>query len=68
MTDKANHKCTVCGKPSPLTICETCEAHIQAEAVGAKKKSEKGIKVGGDVLADKAAGHKTGKSIKVLVN
>ena len=60
MTDKGNHKCTVCGKPSHMTICETCEAHIQAEAVGAKKKSEKGIKVGGDVLADKAAGHKTG--------
>jgi len=61
MSNKENHICTVCGKPSPLTICKTCEAHIQAEAVGAKKKSEKGIKVGGDVLADKAAGHKTGK-------
>ncbi len=60
MTEKKVHKCTVCGKPSTQTICDTCEAHIQAEAVGEKKKSEKGIKVGGDVLADKAAGHKTG--------
>ena len=60
MTEEKKHKCTVCGKPSPQTICDTCEAHIQAEAVGEKKKSEKGIKVGGDVLADKAAGHKTG--------
>ena len=60
MTEEKKHKCTVCGKPSPKTICDTCEAHIQAEAVGEKKKSEKVIKVGGDVLADKAAGHKTG--------
>jgi len=27
---------------------------------GKRKNSEKGIKIGGDVLADKAAGHKTG--------
>lgn len=60
MTVEKKHKCTVCGKPSPMTICENCEAHIQAEAVGEKKKSEKGIKVGSDVLADRAAGHKTG--------
>ena len=61
MSEKKEHKCTVCGKPSPETICPTCQAHIQAEAVGEKKKSEKGVSVGGDVLADKAAGHKSGK-------
>ena len=60
MTEKKEHKCTVCGKPGPQTICESCQAHIQAEAVGEKKKSEKSITVGSDVLADKAAGHKTG--------
>ena len=62
MTEKKEHKCTVCGKPSPQTICEPCQAHIQAEAVGEKKKSEKGVKVGGDVLADKAVGHKSGSN------
>ena len=60
MTEEKKHICTVCGKPSTTTICEECGARIQAEAVGEKKKSEKAIKVGGDVLADKAAGHKTG--------
>lgn len=58
MAEKKKHKCSVCGKPSPQTICDPCKAHIQAEAVGEKKKSEKGIKVGGEVLADKAVGHK----------
>ncbi|MGI9534088.1 MAG: hypothetical protein ACR2NW_03985 [Thermodesulfobacteriota bacterium] len=60
MAENKEHKCAVCGKPSPQTICEPCQAHIQAEAVGKKKKSEKGVKVGGDVLADKAAAHKSG--------
>lgn len=60
MTEKKEHKCTVCGKLSPQTICDSCKAHIQAEAVGEKKKSEKGVKIGSEVLADKAAGHKTG--------
>ena len=58
MKDKKKHVCTVCGKPSNQTICESCKAHIQAEAVGEKKKSEKGVKVGGEVIADKAVGHK----------
>ena len=60
MTGKNVHKCSVCGKPSPQTICEPCQAHIQAEAVGEKKRFEKGVTVGSEVLADKAAGHKSG--------
>ena len=58
MAEKKEHKCTVCGKPSPRTICESCEAHIQAEAVGEKKKSEKGVRVGGEVIADRTIKHK----------
>lgn len=60
MTEKNKSKCKVCGKPSLQTICESCQAHIQAEAVGEKKRTEKGVTVGSEVLADKAAGHKTG--------
>lgn len=60
MTDQKIHKCTVCGKPSPLVICNNCEAHIRADAVGEKKKSEKSVNIGADVIADRVAGHKTG--------
>ena len=58
MAEEKKRKCTVCGKPSSQMICENCKAHIQADAVGEKKKSEKGVNVGGDVLADKTVGHK----------
>ena len=58
MSEEKKQKCTVCGKENPTTICEKCEAKIQAEAVGEKKKSEKGVNVGGEVIADKTVGHK----------
>ncbi|NIP31635.1 MAG: hypothetical protein GTO02_19225 [Candidatus Dadabacteria bacterium] len=58
MSEKEEKKCTICGKPSPVTICEKCQATVQAEAVGEKKKSEKGVDVGGEVIADRAAHHK----------
>lgn len=50
--------CIVCGKPSKQTICERCEANIQAEAVDKKSKIEKKVQVGGEVIADKKIGHK----------
>lgn len=33
--------CLVCGKPSPGTICPTCEARIQGEAIERKQEVEK---------------------------
>ena len=42
-------KCTVCGKPSPDFICESCKSNIQAEAVGKKSKMEKQVKVSGSI-------------------
>jgi nucleotide-binding universal stress UspA family protein len=33
--------CMVCGKPSPTTICESCRAHIQGEAIERKRKEER---------------------------
>ena len=51
-------KCLICGKPSPSTICESCSTNVQAEALGEKKKDEKGVNVGGEVLKDRAVKHK----------
>lgn len=50
-------KCTVCGKPSPDFICESCKSNIQAEAVGKKSKMEKQVKVSGSI-ADKRSKQK----------
>ena len=33
--------CMVCGKPSPATICEPCEAKIRGEALEHKHEVEK---------------------------
>ena len=33
--------CIICGKPSPQTICPTCEAHIRGEAIEKKTGIEK---------------------------
>lgn len=33
--------CLVCGKPSPHSICPTCEARIQGEAIEKKREVEK---------------------------
>ena len=33
--------CIVCGKPSHQTICPTCEARIQGEAIEKKTEVEK---------------------------
>lgn len=35
------HPCIVCGKHSTQTICPTCEARIQGEAIEKKTEVEK---------------------------
>jgi len=37
--------CMVCGKPSPTTICEACEARIRGEALEHKQEIEKAGKM-----------------------
>jgi nucleotide-binding universal stress UspA family protein len=32
--------CLVCAKPSELTICDACQAHIQGEAIERKRRAE----------------------------
>jgi recombinational DNA repair protein RecR len=35
------HVCSICGKPSDLTICHACEDKVRGEAVEKKHDSEK---------------------------
>ena len=42
MTEKIR-KCMVCGRPSDLTICESCKAEIQGEALDKKIKIDKEV-------------------------
>ena len=35
------HRCMICGKPGPETICEHCKIVVQAEALSEKRKIEK---------------------------
>jgi universal stress protein A len=34
------NRCLVCAKPSPQTICDSCKAHIQGEAIERKRREE----------------------------
>jgi hypothetical protein len=38
---KKKSLCMLCGKPSPRSICETCSARVQGEAMHKKKKEDK---------------------------
>lgn len=58
MSNKRKDVCMICGKESKEIICDMCKAHVQGDAVTQKKKMEKGINVGSEVLADRAIGHK----------
>jgi hypothetical protein len=42
---KVKH-CTICGKPSEQTICETCAIKVQGEMLDQKHEVEKKGKVG----------------------
>ncbi|MDH4100910.1 MAG: hypothetical protein OEV28_10095 [Nitrospirota bacterium] len=39
--NKKETHCTVCGQPSFDTICDTCKAKIQGEALDSKHQVEK---------------------------
>lgn len=38
--------CMVCGKPSEVSICDSCKARIQGEAIEKKQKMEKEVRIG----------------------
>lgn len=50
--------CMVCGKPSEATICDSCKAQIQGEAIDKKKKIEKDVRVGEEIEKDRKTRHK----------
>lgn len=39
--EKKPHVCSVCGKPSDMTICHACEDKIRGEAVDHKHEVDK---------------------------
>ncbi len=57
MSDKKK-VCMVCGKPSEVSICDTCKAQIQGEALDKKQEVEKKVRVGPEIEKDKAVKHK----------
>lgn len=58
MAKERKEVCMICGKESKDIICNNCQARVQGDAVEGKKRSEKGVNVGGDVIADRTVGHK----------
>lgn len=55
MTEKKKSLCMVCAKPSETSICDACKKQIQGEAADKKQKIEKQVKVGSDVIKDRAS-------------
>lgn len=45
--------CMVCGKPSEVSICDSCKADVQGEAIEKKQKFEKEVRVGREVEKDR---------------
>jgi hypothetical protein len=45
--------CMICGKPSEVTICDSCKAQIQGEALDKKQKIEKQVRIGPEVEKDR---------------
>jgi len=50
--------CMICGKPSDLSICDTCKAQIQGEALDKKQKIEKNVRIGEEVEKERIIKHK----------
>ncbi len=45
--ERKKHVCTICGKPSPETICEPCSAKIRGEMLEKKHEIDKAGKTDG---------------------
>ncbi|MGH7901990.1 MAG: hypothetical protein ACRENZ_09660 [Thermodesulfobacteriota bacterium] len=50
--------CMICGKPSDVSICDTCKAQIQGEALDKKQKIEKDVRIGEEVEKERIIKHK----------
>jgi hypothetical protein len=45
--------CMICGKPSEVSICDSCKAKIQGEAIDRKQKIDREARIGPDVEKEK---------------
>ncbi len=45
--------CMICGKPSEVSICDSCKAQIQGEAIDKKQKIEREVRIGPEMGKDK---------------
>ena len=50
--------CMICGKPSDVSICDTCKAQIQGEALDKKQKIDKEVRIGEEIEKEKIVKHK----------
>ena len=50
--------CMICGKPSDVSICDSCKAQIQGEALDKKQKIEKDVRIGEEVEKERIIKHK----------
>ena len=45
--------CMICGRPSEISICESCKAHVQGEVLEKKQRVEKEVRVGQEAEIEK---------------
>ena len=45
--------CMICGKPSEVSICDSCRAQVQGEAIGKKQKIERQVRIGPETEKEK---------------
>lgn len=50
--------CMICGKPSDVSICDSCKAQIQGEALDKKQKIEKEVRIGEEIEKERIIKHK----------
>ena len=48
MSDKKK-RCMICAKPSENSICDSCKANVQGEAVEKKQRMEKQVRIGSEM-------------------
>ena len=45
--------CMICGRPSEVSICESCKASVQGEVLERKQRVEKEVRVGQEAEIEK---------------
>lgn len=53
MTESKKKVCMICGKPSEASICDSCKAQIQGEALDKKQKIEREVRINPDIEKEK---------------